>query len=211
MTTAANTQIRIMIADDHPVLRAGIAAMIEGQSDMCLVAEAANGAEALERFRALRPDVVLMDLQMPRMNGVDAIIAIRKEAPAAKIMVLTTYAGDAQALRALKAGATGYLLKSVVRKELLDTVRAIHAGGRHVPAEIAQEITFHAAGEALSDREIEVLNHVAAGRPNKEIGWLMKISEDTVKAHLRSIFAKLGARDRTHAVTVAAKRGFIEF
>ena len=210
MTTAENAQIRIMIADDHPVLRAGIAAMIDGQTDMCLVAEAANGAEALEKFRTFRPDVVLMDLQMPRMNGVDAIIAIRKEAPAAKIMVLTTYAGDAQALRALKAGATGYLLKSVVRKELLDTVRAIHAGRRHVPAEIAQEITFHAAGEALSDREIGVLTHVAAGRPNKEIGWLLKISEDTVKAHLRSIFAKLGARDRTHAVIVAAKRGFID-
>ena len=210
MTTATNGPIRIMIADDHPVLRAGIAAMIDGQSDMCLVAEAANGAEALERFCAVRPDVVLMDLQMPRMNGVDAIIAIRKEAPGAKIIVLTTYAGDAQAMRALKAGATGYLLKSALRKELLDTVRTIHAGRRHIPADIAQEIAFHAAGEALSEREIGVLNHVAAGRPNKEIGWLLKISEDTVKAHLRSIFGKLGARDRTHAVIVAAKRGFID-
>jgi DNA-binding NarL/FixJ family response regulator len=210
MTNDPSNPIRIMIVDDHPVLRAGIAAMVEGQADMKLCAEAANGAEALERFRAVRPDVTLMDLQMPRVNGVEATTLIRKEFPNAKIVVLTTYAGDAQAMRALKAGAVGYLLKSTVRKDLLDTIRSIQAGRRHVPPEIAQEIAFHAAGDALSEREIDVLVHVAAGKPNKEIGWLLKISEDTVKAHLRSIFAKLDARDRTQAAMVAVKRGFIE-
>jgi DNA-binding NarL/FixJ family response regulator len=202
--------IRIMIVDDHPILRLGIAAILEGQSDMALVAEAANGAEALEQFRSTRPDVTLMDLQMPRMNGVDAITAICKEAPRARIIVLTTYAGDAQAMRALKAGAVGYLLKGAVRKELLDTIRVIHAGRRHIPPEIAQEIAFHATSDGLSDREIGVLNHVALGKANKEIGWLLTISEDTVKAHLRSIFAKLEANDRTEAVTVALRRGIIE-
>jgi DNA-binding NarL/FixJ family response regulator len=202
--------IRIMIVDDHPVLRVGIAAIIEGQSDLTLVAEAANGVEAIEQFRNVRPDVTLMDIQMPRLNGVDAIVAIRREFPKARIIVLTTYAGDAQAMRALKAGAVGYLLKSAVRKDLLDTVRSIHAGHRHIPPEIAQEIAFHSAEEALSEREIAVLDHVAGGKPNKEIGWLLKISEDTVKAHLRSIFAKLDVRDRTQAVTAALKRGIIE-
>ena len=199
-----------MIVDDHPVLRLGIGAMVEGQSDMVLVAEATNGSDALEQYRATRPDVTLMDLQMPRMNGVDAIVAIRKEFTNARIIVLTTYAGDAQAMRALKAGAIGYLLKSTVRKELLETVRAIHAGRRHIPAEIAQEIAFHASDEALSEREIGVLDHVAAGKANKEIAWLLSISEDTVKAHMRSIFAKLDVNDRTQAVTAALRRGIIE-
>ena len=211
MSTLTTSQpIRIMIADDHPVLRFGISAMIDGQPDMALVAEAGNGAEAVEQFRAVRPDVTLMDLQMPRMNGVDAIIAIRSEYPRARIIVLTTYAGDAQALRALKAGAVGYLVKNAVRLELLDTIRAIHAGRRHIPAEIAQQIAFHASEEALSERELGVLTQVAAGKANKEIAWLLEISEDTVKAHMRSIFAKLDVNDRTQAVTAALRRGIIE-
>ena len=212
MTVATISQpIRILVVDDHPVLRDGIAAIISGQSDMVLVGEATNGAEALGQFRNLRPDVTLMDLQMPRMNGVDAIVAIRKEFSHARIVVLTTYAGDALAMRALKAGAVGYLLKSTVRLELLETVRAIHAGRKHIPAEIAQEIAFHAGDDALSDREITVLAHAAEGKANKEIAWIMKISEDTVKAHMRSIFAKLDASDRTQAVTLALRRGIIEF
>jgi len=202
--------VRIMIVDDHPVLRIGVSAIIAGQEDMTLVAEATNGREALELFRQVRPDITLMDLQMPDMNGVDAIIAIRDEFPSARIIVLTTFAGDAQALRALKAGAVGYLLKGTVRKDLLDTIRAIHAGRRHIPAEIAQEIAFHAADDALSEREIAVLRHVADGKANKEIAWLLSISDDTVKAHMRSLFSKLDVGDRTQAVTVALKRGIID-
>lgn len=205
----ATPPIRLLIVDDHPVLRMGVVAIIEGQEDMTLVGEAANGAEAVEQFRSLRPDVTLMDLQMPRMNGVDAISAIRAEFPQARMVVLTTYAGDAQAMRALKAGAVGYLLKSAVRKDLLDTVRAIHGGRRHIPPEIAQEIVFHAADEALSEREVSVLTYVAAGRANKEIARALSISEDTVKAHMRSIFAKLDVADRTQAVTAALRRGII--
>lgn len=201
--------IRIMVVDDHPVLRFGITAMIEGQADMVIVAEASNGAEAVELFRNLRPDVTLMDLQMPHMGGVEAIQNIRSGFGNARIIVLTTYSGDAQAMRALKAGAVGYLLKSAVRKELLDTVRAIHAGRRHIPAEIAQEIAFHAADDSLSEREIGVLVYIAAGKANKEIAWLLGISEDTVKAHIRSIFAKLDVGDRTQAATTALRRGLI--
>lgn len=210
MSDRVQQPMTIMVVDDHPVLRIGIAAIIQGQADMALVAEAANGAEALEQYRAVRPDVTLMDLQMPRMNGVDAITAIRKEFPQARIVVLTTYAGDAQALRALKAGAVGYLLKGALRKELIDTIRAIYSGRRHMPPEIAQEIAFNATSEALSEREIGILNHVAAGKANKEIGWILSLSEDTVKAHLRSIFAKLSVSDRTQAVTMALRRGIIE-
>lgn len=208
---AIDRSIRILIVDDHPVLRDGIAAIIGGQNDMALVGEAGNGAEALEQFRNLRPDVTLMDLQMPRMNGVEAIAAIRKEFSHARIVVLTTYAGDAQAMRALKAGAVGYLLKSTLRKDLLDAIRAIHAGRRHIPPDIAQEIAFHAADEALSEREVIVLTLAGQGKANKEIAWQMKISEDTVKAHMRSIFAKLDANDRTQAVTLALRRGIIDF
>jgi DNA-binding NarL/FixJ family response regulator len=199
-----------MIADDHPVLRIGLSAIIEGQPDMILVAEAANGEEALEQYRNVRPDVTLMDLQMPGMNGIDAIVAIRHEFINARIIVLTTFAGDAQALRALKAGAVGYLLKATVRKDLVDTIKAIHSGKRHIPAEIAQEIAFHAADEVLSEREMSVLRHVAEGKANKEIAWLMSISDDTVKAHMRSVFSKLEVSDRTQAVTVAVRRGIIE-
>ncbi len=211
MTSASNQTIRILTVDDHPVLRDGIAAMVAGQSDMTVVGEASNGAEALEQFRSLRPDVTLMDLQMPRMNGVDAIVAIRAEVARARIIVLTTYAGDAQAMRALKAGAVGYLLKSTLRINLLDTIRSIHSGQRLIPPEIAQEIAFHASDDALSEREISVLRHASEGRANKEIAWLMKISEDTVKTHMRSIFLKLDAHDRTHAVTIALRRGIIQF
>ena len=209
-TSMTDRAIRILTVDDHPVLRDGLAAIIGGQPDMALVGEAANGEEALEQFRNLRPDVTLMDLQMPRMNGVDSIMAIRKEFVQARIIVLTTYAGDAQAMRALKAGAVGYLLKSTVRTDLLGTIRAIHAGRRHIPPEIAQEIAFHAADDALSEREIAVLTFAAKGKANKEIAWLLNISEDTVKAHMRNIFAKLDATDRTQAVTLAMRRGIIE-
>ncbi len=210
MNPLPDRSIRILTVDDHPVLRDGLAAIIAGQADMALVGEAANGAEALEQFRNLRPDVTLMDLQMPRMNGVDAIIAIRKEFVQARIIVLTTYVGDAQAMRALKAGAVGYLLKSTLRTDLLGTIRAIHAGRRHIPPEIAQEIAFHAADDALSEREIAVLTFAGQGKANKEIAWLLTISEDTVKAHMRNIFAKLDANDRTQAVTLAMRRGIIE-
>ena len=210
MTIVTDKSIRILTVDDHPVLRDGLSAIIEGQIDMTLVGEAANGAEALEQFRNLRPDVTLMDLQMPRMNGVDAIVAIRKEFVQARIIVLTTYDGDAQAMRALKAGAVGYLLKSSLRLELLETIRKIHAGRRHIPPEIAQEIAFHAADDSLSEREIGVLTLAGQGKANKEIAWLMNISEDTVKAHMRNIFTKLDANDRTQAVTVAMRRGIIE-
>lgn len=202
--------IRIMIVDDHPVLRIGISAIIGGQTDMTVVAEATNGVEAIAQYRNVRPDVTLMDLQMPGMNGVDSIIAIREEFPNARIIVLTTFAGDVQALRALKAGAVGYLLKGTVRKDLLDTIRAIHAGKRHIPPEIALEIAFHAADDALSEREIAVLRNVAEGKANKEIAWLLAISEDTVKAHMRSIFSKLNVGDRTEAVTSAIRRGIID-
>lgn len=210
MTEQISQPIRLMVVDDHPVLRTGIAAIIQTQADLALVAEASNGAEAVEQFAKARPDVTLMDLQMPRMGGVEAIIAIRKLAPKARIIVLTTYEGDAQALRALKAGAVGYLLKSTLRKDLLDTIREIHAGRRHIPPEIAQEIAFNATSEDLSEREVGILNLVASGKANKEIGWQLGISEDTVKAHLRSIFAKMGASDRTQAVTSALRRGIIE-
>ncbi|MBC9034441.1 response regulator transcription factor [Sphingomonas sp. JC676] len=202
--------IRIMTVDDHPALRDGIAAIVELQPDMLLVGEVSNGAEAIAAFANLRPDVVLMDLQMPVMGGIDAIAAIRKESRNARIIVLTTYDGDVQAARALKAGAAAYLLKSSLRKELLDTIRSVHAGRRYIPPEIAQEIALHAADEPLSEREIGILQLVAAGNANKEIAWRLSISEDTVKAHMKSIFGKLDVNDRTHAVTAALKRGVIE-
>jgi len=201
--------IRILAVDDHPLLREGVASVVERQSDMQLVGEATNGAEAIERFRELRPDVTLMDLQMPIVDGVEAIRAIRREFPQARIIVLTTYAGDVQALTALKAGAVGYLLKSTLRKEMLDAIRIVHAGRRYLPAEIATEIAMHAIDDALTERETAVLRYVATGMANKAIARQMAISEDTVKGHLKSIFAKLCVSDRTQAVTVAAKRGII--
>jgi DNA-binding NarL/FixJ family response regulator len=202
--------IRILTVDDHPLLREGIAAVIEGQPDMTLVAEATNGREAIESFRNHRPDVVLMDLRMPDMNGIEAIRAIRTEFPAARIVVLTTYAGDVQALGALKAGASGYLLKSMLRKDLLDTIRTVHAGKRRIPPEIATQIAEHAADDALTEREIDVLRRVGSGNSNKQIAAQLAISEGTVKAHMKNILPKLGARDRTHAVMIAVKRGIMD-
>jgi len=201
--------IRILTVDDHPVLRDGLAAIMRLQPDMKVVAEAENGARAIELFRQVKPDITLMDLQMPDLNGVDAIKAIRATHPAARIIVLTTYAGDVQALRAFKAGAVGYLLKSAVRKELLETIRAVHAGQRRMPPEIASEMALHAAEDDLSDRETSILRLVSIGFANKQIAWELSISEDTVKGHLKNIFAKLAVTDRTHAVTVATKRGII--
>ena len=207
---STNKAIRILSVDDHPIVRDGIAATIKNQPDMLLVAEASNGREAIEQFRAHNPDVTLMDLQMPIMNGTDAIIAIREDFPNARIIVLTTYSGDAQAVRALKAGASGYLLKNMVRKELIETIRSVHAGRKKVPAEVAIEMAAHHADDALTDREIEVLQQVAAGNSNKVIATNLAVSEDTVKTHMKNILSKLGANDRTHAVTIALKRGIIE-
>src|SRR5215468_4331736 len=202
--------IRILTVDDHPVLREGIAAVLAAEKDMEMVAEASNGREAVEKFRALHPDIVLMDLQMPIMNGTEAITAIRQEFPHARIIVLTTYSGDAQAVRAFKAGASGYLLKNTLRKELADTIRCVHAGKKKIPPEIAVEMAEHHTDDALSEREIEVLRQVAGGNANKIVADHLSISEETVKAHMRSILSKLGANDRTHAVTIAVKRGIIE-
>ena len=204
-TTQHSGVIRILTVDDHQLLREGIAAVLDGQEDMSLVGQARNGQEAIESFRRLRPDVTLMDLRMPDMSGIEAISAIRTEFPNARIIVLTTYAGDANAAAALKAGAAGYLLKNLVRKELLETIRAVHAGKRRVPAEIASEIAEHVGDDALTAREIEVLRRVAAGKSNKLIAAELDIAEGTVKTHMKSILPKLDASDRTHAVMITAK------
>lgn len=185
-------------------------AVIETQPGLEIAGEATNGSEAVEAFRRLKPDITLMDLQMPGVGGIEAIETIRSEFPDARIIVLTTYAGDVQAFRALKAGATGYLLKSTLRKDMIDTVRKVHGGRKHIPPEIAEQIAFHAADESLSEREASILRLVSAGRANKEIARQLPISEETVKAHLKNIFAKLSVTDRTEAVITAAKRGIIE-
>lgn len=203
-------RIRILAVDDHPVLRQGLAAMIEAEQDMVLVAEADSGAQAIAEFEQHRPDVTLMDLRLGDMNGIDAITAIRANHPDACIIVLTTYLGDVQALRALKAGAMGYLMKATLRRDLLDTIRAVHAGQRRVPAEVASELAQHAMDDALTEREIEVLRQIASGCSNKLVAERLAISEETVKGHVRNILSKLNARDRTHAVTIALTRGFIE-
>jgi DNA-binding NarL/FixJ family response regulator len=207
--TCQNAPIRVLTVDDHPICLEGIAALLENKPDIVLIAEATNGREAIERFREHRPDVTLMDLQMPVMNGIDAIIAIRSEFPDARIVVLTTYKGDVQATRALEAGATGYLLKSALRKELLDTIRTVHAGRRGILPEVALAMAEHHGADSLTEREIEVLRHVVEGNANKIVASQLRISEETVKGHVRSILAKLGANDRTHAVTIAIKRGII--
>jgi DNA-binding NarL/FixJ family response regulator len=210
MLQKAKDSIRILTVDDHPLLREGIAAILGLQPDMQLVGEAEDGAQAIKIFRELKPDVTLMDLQMPILNGVETIVRIRKDFPEARIIVLTTYAGDVQALRAMRAGAAGYLLKGALRRDLLDTIRAVHGGRRCLSPEIAQEIALHSSEDSLSEREIEVLRLVAIGKANKEIAAGLSVSEDTVKAHLKSIFAKLNVGDRTQAVTLALKRGIIE-
>jgi DNA-binding NarL/FixJ family response regulator len=203
-------KIRILTVDDHPILRQGISALLEDESDMALVAEAANGREAIQQFRTHRPDVTLMDLQMPEMNGLDAMIAIRGEFPDARIIVLTTYTGDVQAMRALQAGARAYLLKNSLHKELLDTIRAVHAGRKTLSPEISFQLAEHSAEESLSAAEVRVLSLIAEGNSNKEIAARLSLTEDAVKGQVRNILAKLGANDRTQAVTIAVKRGIIE-
>jgi DNA-binding NarL/FixJ family response regulator len=202
--------IRVLTVDDHPLLREGIAAVVGSEADIEVVAEAANGTEAIEKFRALRPDVTLMDIQMPVVNGLDAIVEIRKHFPEARIIVLTTYSGDVQVAKAFKAGASGYLLKSMLRKELVETIRSVHAGHRRIPPEIAVGMAEHYADDHLTAREIDILKQVAAGNANKMVADNLHISEETVKSHMRSILSKLGANDRTHAVTIAIKRGIID-
>jgi len=202
--------IRIMTVDDHPLLRQGIAALIKSQPDLTLVAEAYDGEEAVAQFRLHRPDVTLMDLQMPNVNGTEAISRIRSEFPEAKILVLSTYAGDVQILRAIKTGAKGYLLKGNVRTELLDAIRAVHAGRKQLPPEIAAELAQHAADDQLSVREIDVLRLIGDGNANKQIADKLSIGEATVKNHISNILSKLGANDRAHAVTIAIQRGIIE-
>lgn len=202
--------IRILTVDDHPLLRKGIAALVNAESDMQLVAEASNGQEAIEKFRSHRPDITLMDLQMPGMDGTEAITRIQSEFPGARIVVLTTYTGDTQVLKALKAGARGYILKGHVHRELLEIIRAVHAGQKRIPADIASELAEHAADDALSPREIDVLRLIADGNSNKIIADLLSIGEATVKSHVTNILSKLSANDRAHAVTIALKRGIIE-
>jgi len=202
--------IRILCVDDHPIVRQGIAGLVGVQVDMALVAEAADGREAIRQFRAHRPDVTLMDLQMPEMSGLDAIIAIRGEAPDARIIVLTTYAGDVQVLRALKAGAHGYLLKNALHKELIDTIRAVHAGRKSLSPEASFQLAEHATDETLTPAEVRVLRLIAQGNANKEIAAQLSLSEETVKGQVRNILSKLGAKDRTHAAMLGFKRGIIE-
>ena len=201
--------LSVLIVDDHPLLREGVAAVLQAEQDIEVVGQAADGRDAVEQFQRLRPDVVLMDLQMPGMDGVQAIGAIRSIAPDARIIVLTTYAGDVRALSALRAGASGYLLKSSLRRELIDTIRAVIGGQRYLHPEVAHDIAVNAIADALSDRETDVLRYVARGAANKEIARALRLSEDTVKGHMRSIFAKLDVTDRTQAVTVAHRRGII--
>jgi DNA-binding NarL/FixJ family response regulator len=206
----APSLIRILTVDDHPLLRKGIAALVNAEPDMKLVGEASNGQEAIESFRLHRPDVTLMDIQMPSLNGIEAISHIQSEFSDARIIVLTTYTGDAQVLRALKAGARAYVLKGHVHRELLETIRAVHAGQKRIPPEIAAELAEHATDDELTSREIDVLRLIAAGNSNKLIADQLSIGEATVKSHVTNILSKLGASDRAHAVTIGLKRGIID-
>jgi DNA-binding NarL/FixJ family response regulator len=203
-------QIRILAVDDHPIFRRGIASLLADHPDMQLVAEASSGLEAVSQFRAHRPDLTLMDLQMPEMNGLDAILSIRGEFPQAKIIVLTTYSGDVQVLRALKAGAHAYLLKSAIHKDLVDMVRAVHSGKKALSPEASFELAEHATDDALTPAEIDVLRLIAAGNANKQIADILSVAEETVKGRVKSILSKLNANDRTHAATIGLKRGIIE-
>lgn len=206
----SSKQIRVLCVDDHPIVRDGIAYALQQEPDIELVAEATNGVEAIAAFQKHKPDLTLMDLQMPVMNGIDAAAAIRKDFPRARIVILTTYSGDIQASRALKLGAVGYLLKGMLRTELVDTIRLVHSGHRRIPPEIAAQLADHFSADALSEREIQVLREVAAGFSNKLVADKLFISEDTVKGHMKNILTKLQANDRTHAVTIAMKRGFLD-
>jgi len=208
--TNSPDRIRILIVDDHPLLREGVVSLVEKQADMLIVAEASNGKEALQLFQQHIPDITLMDLRLPEMDGIDAMKAILGEFPDAKIIVLTTFSGDAQILRALKVGARGYLLKDLLRKELLDAIRTVQAGRKRIPPEIAAHIAEHASDTTLTRREIEVLQLIAIGNPNKLVADKLSVTEDTIKMHVKSILSKLGANDRTHAVTIALKRGIME-
>lgn len=202
--------IRILAVDDHSIFRQGIAGLVEGQDDMSLVGEASNGSEAIQQFRLHRPDVTLMDLQMPEMNGIDATIAIRSEYPQARIIVLTTYSGDVQVLRALKAGAQGYLLKNLLHKELLNTIRAVYSGKKALSPEASHELATHATDDALTPGEVNVLKLIAGGNANKEIAAQLSLSEETIKSRVKSILSKLDANDRTHAVMIGLKRGIFQ-
>lgn len=208
--TAHASPIRILVVDDHPVVRQGVAGLVDGQPDMTIVAQAANGREAIQQFRAQHPDIVLMDLQMPEMCGVEALIAIRDEAPDARIIILTTYAGDTRVMRAIKAGARGYLLKSALHRELVDTIRAVHAGKKSLSPEVSYDLAEHVSEDALTPAEVRVLRLLAEGNANKEIAVQLSVSEETVKGQVRNILAKLGAKDRTQAAMIGVKRGMIE-
>ena len=209
MSQDANA-IRILVVDDHPVVREGVDALVRRQRDMRIVAQATNGRDAIQQFRAQRPDVTLMDLQMPEMNGLDTLMALRGEFPEARIIVLTTYAGDTQVLRAIKAGARAYLLKNALHKELLDTIRAVHAGKKYISPGASFELAEHASDDALTPAEVRVLRLIADGNANKEIAAQLSVSEDTVKGQVRNILSKLGAKDRAHAAMIGVKRGIIE-
>lgn len=209
-SAGTHAPIRILLVDDHVLLREGVRAVVGTQPDMEIVGEAAGGAEAITEYARLHPDLVLMDLQMADMSGLDAIAAIRAASPDARIIVLTTYSGDGRAIKALRAGAMGYLLKASLRNQLLDAIRSVYHGGKHLDASVATAIALHVLDEALTEREVAVLTLAAFGNSNKQIAARLDIGEETVKGHMKTVFAKLGANDRTHAVTIAAKRGLIE-
>jgi DNA-binding NarL/FixJ family response regulator len=203
-------RIRILIVDDHPLLREGVNSLVEKQTDMAIVAQASSGPEALQMYAQHLPDITLMDLRLPGIDGIDAMAAILAKFPDARMIILTTFGGDAQIVRAFKAGARGYLLKDMLRKELLDAIRSVHAGNKRIPPQIATQIAEHASDTKLTPREIQVLQLVAAGNSNRTLAVKLSVSEETVKMHVKNILSKLDAKDRTHAVTIALRRGMIE-